>query len=73
MKEKGGEDERFVQLLSVLQSYQKVHLLLDDIMVVAAEGGEKCLGVRECIELRSAFQNHTTVISSTEIHALITA
>ena len=57
----------------MLQSYQKVHLLLDDIVIVATEGDERCLGVRECIELRSAFQNHTTVISSTEIHALITA
>ena len=45
----------------------KVHLLLNDIVVVAAEGDERCMGVRECIELRSAFQNHTTVIS-TEIH-----
>ena len=45
----------------------KVYLLLDDIVVVVAEGDERCLGVRECIELHSAFQNHTTVIS-TEIH-----
>ena len=47
----------------MLQSYQNVHLLLDDIVVVAAEGDERCLGVRKCIELGSAFQNHTTVIS----------
>ena len=52
----------------MLQSYQKVHLLLDDIVIVAAEGDERCLGVRKCTELRSASQSHTTVIS-TEIHA----
>ena len=35
-----------------------------------ARGVMKCVSeVRECIELRSAFQNYTTVISSTEIHA----
>ena len=27
------------------------------------------LEVRECIELRSTFQNYTTIISSTEIYA----
>ena len=42
----------------------KFHLLLDDIAVVAAEGDERCLGVRECIELCSAFQSYTTVIPS---------
>ena len=52
----------------MLQSYQKVHLLLDDIVVLAAEGDERCLRVLKCIELHSAFQNYTTDIS-TEIHA----
>ena len=38
--------------------YQKVHLLLGDIAVIATEGDEWCLGG----------QNYTTVISSTKIH-----
>ena len=49
--------------------YQKVHLLLNDIVVLAAEGDEGCLGGHECIELHSTFHNYTTVISSTEINA----
>ena len=51
--------------------FRNVHLLLDDIPVVAGEGDERCLGgpVRECTELRSTFQNYTTVISSMEIYA----
>ena len=38
--------------------YQKVHLLLSDIAVIATEGDEWCL----------RGQNYTTVISSTKIH-----
>ena len=51
--------------------YQKVFLLLDDITIVGTEGDERCFGrsVKLCIELCSAFQNYTTVIFSTEIHA----
>ena len=48
--------------------YQKVHLLLDDITVVATEGDERCLGGLRMHKTLSTFQNHTTVISSTEIH-----
>ena len=48
--------------------YQKVHLLLNDIVVVATEGVEWFWEVHECTELHSVFQNYTTVISSTEIH-----
>ena len=52
----------------VMYHMQKVYLLLNDIVVVAVESDERCL-VRECIELCSAFQNYTTVISSMETHA----
>ena len=46
--------------------YQKVHLLLGDIAVVASEG-EGVWEVRECTELGSAFQNYTRVIFSMEV------
>ena len=52
-------------------AFVMVHLLLDDIAVVTMEGHERCLGGLRCIELHSVFQNYTTVISSTEIHANI--
>ena len=42
--------------------------MFDDIAVVAVGVMKGVLEVCECIELRSAFQNYTTVISSTEIH-----
>ena len=49
--------------------FRNVHLLLDDIAVVAAEGAERCLGgLQMHIELHCAFQNYITVISSKEIH-----
>ena len=49
--------------------YQKVHLLLDDIVVVAVEGAERCLWGPQIHRTSFCFQNYTTVISSTEIHA----
>ena len=42
--------------------------MFDDIAVVAVGVMKGVLEVCECIELCSAFQNYTTVISSTEIH-----
>ena len=39
--------------------YQKVHLLLDDIAVVAAEGDERCLG---------GPQMHRTLFRFSEVH-----
>ena len=51
--------------------YQKVHLLLDDIAVVATEGDERCLGGlqmhRTSFCFSEAFQNYATVIFSMEI------
>ena len=44
--------------------YQKVHLLLYDIAVVAARVMKGVWEVRECTEFCSSFQNYTTVISS---------
>ena len=51
--------------------YQKVHLLLDDIAVVAVEGDERCLGGPWMHRLCSTFQNYVIGISSMdpEIHA----
>ena len=44
--------------------YQKVHLLLNNSVVVVVEG---VCELRECIEHRSAFQN-PIVTSSMEVH-----
>ena len=49
--------------------YQKVHLLLEDISVVATEDTERCLGDPWMHRTLSHVQNYTTVISSTEIQA----
>ena len=45
--------------------YQKVHLLLNNIVVVVVE--DVC-ELRKCIEHRSTFQNYTIVTSSMEVH-----
>ena len=48
--------------------YQKVHLLVDDIAVVAAEGDERCLGGPRIHRTPFRFSElYTTVIFSTEI------
>ena len=44
--------------------YQKVHLLLNDIAVVAMEDDEWCLGGPRMHKLCCSFQNYTTVIFS---------
>ena len=49
--------------------HQKVHLLLNDIMVVAVEGDKRCLQGLQMHSTWFGFQNYITVIFSTEIHA----
>ena len=43
---------------TVAFSNQKVHLLLDDIAVLAAEGDERCLGDPQIYRTCSVFHNY---------------
>jgi len=50
--------------------YQKVHLLLDDMRIVAAEGGERCLRCPQMHRIPFRFLELPTVIFSTKIHEM---